>query len=85
MLATQDVCDIEVPQEVFLTRAEHLIEMGRGISLMQLVFAKEAAEFAATKEYEVDGSVSPIDWIRINCHLTGPQAAQLRGGRRPLR
>ncbi|HEY1162896.1 MAG TPA: DUF222 domain-containing protein, partial [Candidatus Dormibacteraeota bacterium] len=26
-------------------------------------------------EYELDGSVSPIDWIRFHCHLTGPQAA----------
>ena len=75
MLATQDVCDIEVPDEVFRTRAQRLIEMVRGISLMQLMFAKEAAEFAATNQYEVDGSVSPIDWIRIHCHLTGPQAA----------
>ncbi|HEY8855053.1 MAG TPA: DUF222 domain-containing protein [Candidatus Dormibacteraeota bacterium] len=75
MLATQDVCDIEVPDEVLLTRAERLIEMGRGISLTQLTFAKEAAEFAATNEYEKAGSVSPIDWIRFNCHLTGPQAA----------
>src|SRR5450756_3050410 len=75
MLATQDVCDFEVPDEVLWTRAERLIEMGRGISLMQLMFAKEAAEFAATNEYEVDGSVSPIDWIRFHCHLTGPQAA----------
>ncbi|HEY5035217.1 MAG TPA: DUF222 domain-containing protein, partial [Candidatus Dormibacteraeota bacterium] len=75
MLTTQDVCDIEVPDEVLRTRAERLIEMGRGISLMQLMFAKEAAEFAATNEYEVDGSVSPIDWIRFHCHLTGPQAA----------
>jgi hypothetical protein len=75
MLATQDVYDIEVPDEVLWTRAERLIEMGRGISLMQLMFAKEAAEFAATNDYELDGSVSPIDWIRIQCHLTGPQAA----------
>jgi len=75
MLATQDVCDIEVPYEAFQTRAERLIEMGRGISVMQLMFAKAAAEFAAGNDYELDGSVSPIDWLRIHCHLTGPQAA----------
>jgi hypothetical protein len=51
--------------------------MGRGISVMQLMFAKEAAAFAATNEYEADGSVTPIDWLRIHCHLTGPQAANL--------
>jgi hypothetical protein len=75
MLATQDVCEIEVPSEVPLTRTERLAQMGHGISLMQLVFAKEAADFAATDEYEKEGSVSPIDWLRIHCHLTGPQAA----------
>ena len=75
MLATQDVCDLEVPLELLRTRAERLIEMGRGISLLQLMFAQEAAEFAASNEYQQDGSVSPIDWIRIHCHMTGPQAA----------
>ena len=75
MLATQDDCDFEVHDEVRRTRAERLIEMGRGISLMQLMFAKEAAEFAATEEYEEWGAATPIDWIRIYCHMTGPQAA----------
>src|SRR4029077_20875461 len=37
--------------------------------------AKEAADFAASDEYDKQGSVSPIDWLRIHCHLTGPQAA----------
>jgi hypothetical protein len=73
MLATQDVCDIEVPAE--LTRRERLIARARGMAMDHLFFAKEAAEFAATEEYAEDGSVSPIDWIRIHCHLTGPQAA----------
>ena len=41
----------------------------------QLFFAKEAADFAATNDYQLDGSVSPIDWLRFHCHLTGPQAA----------
>ena len=75
MLATQEVSDIEVPEEVLRSRAERLEEMGRGISLMQVMFAREAAEFAATKDHELDGSVTPIDWIRIHCHMTGPQAA----------
>src|SRR6266446_6244820 len=73
MLATQDVCDIEVPLE--LTLRERLIARARAMSMDHLMFAKEAAEFAATEEYEEDGSVTPIDWIRIHCHLTGAQAA----------
>jgi hypothetical protein len=75
MLATQDFCDIEVPADALRTRAERLVEMGRGISLLQLMFARECAEFAATDEHEEWGSVTPIDWIRIHCHMTGPQAA----------
>src|SRR5260221_7888474 len=75
MLATQDVCDLEVPFEAHLTQAERLIEMSRGISVAQLMFAKEAAEFAATDEYEEWGDATSIDWIRIHCHMTGPQAA----------
>ena len=73
MLATQDVCDLEVPYEA--TRTERLIEMARGISVLQLMFAKEAAGFAATNDYQQEGSVSAIDWLRIHCHLSGPQAA----------
>jgi hypothetical protein len=73
MLATQDVWDIEPPAE--LTRRERLEAKARVISLMQLSLAKETADFAATDEYKEDGSVSPIDWIRIHCHMTGPQAA----------
>jgi Domain of unknown function (DUF222) len=75
MLATQDVYDIEAPEELHLTRRERLVARARAMSMDHLFFAKEAAEFAATDEYEDDGSVSPIDWIRIHCHLTGPQAA----------
>src|SRR5258708_21342777 len=75
MLATQDVCDLEVPFEAHLTQAERLIEMSRGISVAQLMFAKEAAEFAATEEYEEWGDATSIDWIRIHCHMTGAQAA----------
>src|ERR1700704_1073873 len=73
MLATQDVWDSEAAVE--LTRRERLEAKARVISLLQLSFAKDTADFAATDEYQEDGSVSPIDWIRIHCHMTGPQAA----------
>src|SRR6266446_110032 len=75
MLATQDICDYEAPEEDTRTRLERLIDKGRFLSLVQLSFAQDAAEYAATEEYEEDGSVSPIDSIRINCHMTGAQAA----------
>src|SRR6266850_1553317 len=75
MLATQDVWDIEVPEEDTLTVGERLIARARAMAMDHLYFAKDAARFAATNDYEADGSVSAIDWIRIHCHLTGAQAA----------
>ena len=75
MLATQDVCDLEVPIEALRSRGERLIDMVRGLSLLQLMIAQEAAGFAATDEFQDWGATTPIDWIRIHCHLTGPQAA----------
>ena len=50
---------------------EHLIRLRHGIDLLELDFASSAAIFAATDEYENQGSVSPYDWIRHNCHMSG--------------
>jgi len=75
MLATQDVWDIEPPEEDRRSPGERLIADAKVLSLMQLLFAKRAAEFAATNEYQEDGATTSIDWIRIHCHMTGPQAA----------
>jgi hypothetical protein len=37
---------------------------------------RHAAGFSsATRAHEEDGSATAIDWIRINCHMTGPAAA----------
>src|SRR2546423_637537 len=32
-------------------------------------------QIAGTNEFEQDGSNTPTDWIRINCRMTGPAAA----------
>jgi hypothetical protein len=75
MLATQDVYDLEVPEEDTRNRRERLIAKCHVLSLLQLSLAQDAAEFAATDDYQEDGAATPIDWIRFNCHLTGPAAA----------
>src|SRR5579863_3283072 len=62
-----------------LTPAElgdHLVRLRQGIDLLELGFAAEAAVFAATDEYDAQGSVSPIDWIRHHCHLSRQAAAR---------
>jgi hypothetical protein len=55
---------------------DHLIRLRQGIDLLELGFAAEAAVFAATDEYDAQGSVSPIDWIRHHCHLSRQAAAR---------
>src|SRR6202158_199296 len=75
MLATQDVCAITAIDSCAEDLRERLIRKRHVIDLMELSFAREAAEFAATDAYEEDGFASPIDWIRINCHMTSNAAA----------
>jgi hypothetical protein len=56
--------------------AERLVRLRHGIDLLEVAFAVDAAAFAATDAYDVFGSVSPIDWVRHNCHLSGNAAAR---------
>ncbi len=55
---------------------DHLIRLRHGIDLLELDFASSAATFAGTDEYENQGSVSPYDWIRHNCHMTAQAASR---------
>jgi hypothetical protein len=75
MLAAQDVCAIAPIDSGVGDLRERLIRKRHVIDLMELSFAQDVAEFAATDAYEEDGFVSPIDWIRINCHMTSNAAA----------
>jgi hypothetical protein len=71
MLATQDAC---APSDNDLLR-ERLIQRRRVIDLQEVAFARDAAELAAGNAWEEDGSVSAIDWLRFNCHMTAGAAA----------
>jgi hypothetical protein len=54
---------------------QQLIRMRHAIDLQELAFSRLAAQFADTDYWDEDGSVSAIDWIRINCHMTRNTAA----------
>src|SRR5689334_1070394 len=60
---------------VELAREERLIALARQIDLLQVEFAREAAAYAATRRFEVDGFTTAIGWLRFNCHMSGPAAA----------
>lgn len=42
---------------------------------LELEFSMSAATFAATDEYDAQGFVSPIQWIRHKCNMGGGAAA----------
>jgi hypothetical protein len=54
---------------------EELILRRRKMDEDELEFSRLAAAFAKTNEYVRCGFATSIDWIRINCHMTGPAAA----------
>jgi hypothetical protein len=55
--------------------AAELIQLRHQCDRLELEFSRSAAAFSATDEYDSWGSVTPVDWIRIHCHMTGPAAA----------
>ena len=55
--------------------AADMADLRRGMDRVELKFSEMAAAFAATDEYELQGAVSPIQWIRLNCHMGGGAVA----------
>ena len=55
--------------------AEDLREVARARNLLDLKFSEMAASFAQTDHYDAEGCLSPIHWIRLNCHMTAGAAA----------
>jgi len=55
--------------------ARTLTQLAFAADMINLEFAKVAAAFAETDEYDQQGFDSPISWIKANCHLPGGAAA----------
>ncbi|MHB8588682.1 MAG: HNH endonuclease signature motif containing protein [Candidatus Dormibacteraceae bacterium] len=52
-----------------------LLHLRPSIDKLEVRFSEGAAAFAETNEYDHQGSVSPIHWIRLNCHMSAGAAA----------
>ena len=52
-----------------------MIQLRRGIDLLELEFSELAGRFAKTELADDWGSTSPIDWIRHECKMSGAAAA----------
>ena len=55
--------------------ATYLMRVQRVSDRLAVKVSLAASAFADTDEYDNQGSVSPIHWIRVNCHMTGGAAA----------
>ena len=53
-----------------------LVHLRHAIDLLEIRFAIDAGSFASTSEYQAQGSVTAIDWIRHNCRMSGHAAAE---------
>src|SRR5260370_35026506 len=71
MLATQDV----QPPVDGAEEAAELKQIFGELDLLLLRASGVAARFAAKPYYEEQGYVSPIEWIRFECHQTSTAAA----------
>jgi len=52
-----------------------MVYLRQQIDSLELKFSELAAAFARTNYWDADGANTAIDWIRINCHMTGNAAA----------
>ena len=55
---------------------EQLIRLRHSVDLLEVNFASMASIFAGTDEYDLQGSVTAIDWIRHHCRMSGSAAAR---------
>jgi hypothetical protein len=68
MIAATEVLTLE-------ERGARQIQRRHTIDLLELEWSREAAALAATDQYDDEGFATPLEWIRITCKMTGPQAA----------
>jgi uncharacterized protein DUF222/HNH endonuclease len=68
MEAVEEFCDCP-PPVTGAERLARLIHSRRAIDRLELKFSQDSASFAATDEYEAQGSVSPIHCIRLSCNM----------------
>jgi hypothetical protein len=76
--APPDVTDVAAARPIVgAEEAETLRQLTHERDLLDLRIAFHAARFASTDHFDDEGFVSPIDWIRFNCHMTSGAAANI--------
>ena len=68
-------CERRSPFRSGAQLARDLPRLRHACDLLELRFARDAAQFAHTDEADLQGSTTPIDWIRHHCRMSGHAAA----------
>src|SRR2546421_269300 len=55
--------------------ADTLIRLRQQIDLLELAFSRLASNCESSDYYEDEGFTSPINWIRVNCHMNAGAVA----------
>src|SRR5438270_9523373 len=53
---------------------QELIDVRHQIDVLELRFSRLALELTKADGLAAYGDAAPIDWLRFNCHITGPAA-----------
>jgi len=72
--AIAQVCEQPLP-EGGAPLAHFLLQLRPSIDRLEIKFSEGAAALAETNEYDQQGFVSPLHWIRLNCHMSAGAAA----------
>lgn len=54
---------------------EDLVELRHHIDALELEFSRRASAFAEGVQWDDEGFNTPLDWLRINCHMTSTAAS----------
>ena len=74
--AVEAFCRDFQPDEDSHEAGVQLVRMREVIDRLEVSFSQLSATFAATEEFENDGAVSAIDWIRHHAKMSGSEAAR---------
>ena len=74
IVAVERLLERSRPKLSSYDQSQELIRLRHAADLLELAFSREAAVFAASDEFDAQGFVSPVQWIRQECGMTGHAA-----------
>lgn len=58
-----------------IPQGQNLVELRHYIDALELEFSRRAYRFSEGTQWDDEGFNTPLDWLRINCHMTSTAAS----------